>query len=587
MAPLRRSTFSHMFTGCLLTTAIIAEFLLAVPVSQPSREHDVEKINAELSSKRLIRNRRNISWYKQNSDFWNWYKFFTDNGNQQGVADLDRVYLEYLQNKNRAESQRSYKLYLQHMGEIYKSCAESEDPNCVNSYMSRPKPKPEPQRQAQIKPCDPYRDPQCLYALGYSAYPYVASVKSPAPASAPAPAPAPAPVKTPAYIRTPVVKNPSSGQYYYAPTAQSFLSAEQKAELLRICGAEDVECLQYHFRGAYGYKPAGVPAPSYAHLGSSSQKVQKAPASLYLQYPNCDSRVNPYCAYGAVAASQKSDAPSSPASLERFCNPLYEDNCNPLTSTRYGVVAHHSEDPKDDPASVAGPIQDLQNSPFDPYAMFQDAAAAASSAMRRLPPGSHQIPQHPQPPTMEENSQSFGPPGKTKEGYDCFIGYDEECYPIRTQNVPRTFPQRQLPHSMANYEPHLNADGTRKGVIEPDPHCDPEYDRNCRLQRYVPEAEEPEMYSPKEERDHQEHREEPVHHKEQREDVYPDQQPDNQGYEQQQQYDRYMSGQEDSYASYDQPNQGSINFQDILKAYASRFPNQEHQHPYTGDYKKK
>lgn len=496
------------------------------------------------------------------------------------VAELDRVYLAYLQNKNRAESQRSYKLYLQHLGEIYKSCAETDDPNCVASYLSRSKEKAEPQRPAPVKTCDPFRDPQCLYARGYSVYPYVASAKSPAPA----PPPAPAPVKTPAYIRTPVVKDPSSGQYYYAPMAQSFLSAEQKAELMRICGAEDVECLQYHFRGAYGYKPAGVPAPSYAHLGSSSQKVQKAPASLYRGYPSCDPRFDPYCAYTALAASQKSEASSSPAAL---CNPLYEDNCNPLTATRYGGA--QSEDPKDDPASP-GTIQELQSSHYNPYAMFQDAAAAAaSSATRRLPSGSRQIPHHPHPPTMEENSQSFGPPGKTKDGYDCFIGYDEECYPVGTQNILKTVPQRQVPHSMDTYEPHLNTDGTRKGVIEPDPHCDPEYDRNCRLRRYEPEAEEPERNpSHKDEHEYQEHREEPVHHENRREEVYPEQQPDNnnQGYDPQQ-YDRYMSGQGDPYASYDQPTQGSFNFQDILKAYASRFPNQEHHRAFTGDYKKK
>lgn len=483
------------------------------------------------------------------------------------LAELDRMYLTYLQNKNRAEAQRSYKLYLQHLGEIYKSCAETDDPNCVASYLSRPKEKAEPQRPAPVKACDPFRDPQCLYALGYSVYPYVASSRSPASA------PPPAPVKTPAYIPTPVVKDPSSGQYYYAPVAQSFLSAEQKAELLRICGAEDVECLQYHFRGAYGYKPASVPAPSYAHLGSSSQKMQKAPVSLYRGYPNCDPRLNPYCAYAALAASQKS---SSPASLGMFCNPLYEDNCNPLTATRLG--GGQSEEPKDDPASLST-IQELQNSRYDPYAMFQDAATA-SSVM-------HRFPQHPQPPTVEENSQSFGPPGKTKEGYDCFIGYDEECYPVGTQNIPKTVPQR--PHSMDTYEPHLNLDGTRNGVIEPDPHCDPEYDRNCRLRRYEPEAEIPER-NPyhKEEREYQEHREEPAHHEDQRDEVYPEQQPDanNQGYDQPQ-YDRYMSGQEDPYASYDQPNQGSFNFQDILKAYASRFPNQEHHRTFSGDYKKK
>lgn len=501
------------------------------------------------------------------------------------VAELDRMYLAYLQNKNRAEAQRSHKLYLQHLSEIYKSCAESDDSNCVASYLSRPTAKAEAQRPAPVKSCDPFRDPQCRYALGYTAYPYVASAKSPAPA----PPPAPAPVKSPAYIRTPVVKNPSSGQYYYAPMAQSFLSPEQKAELLRICGAEDVECLQYHFRGAYGYKPAGVPAPSYAHLGSSSQKVQKAPAGLYLRYPNCDPRVDPYCAYAAVAASQKSEAPSSLAALERFCNPLYEDNCNPLTGTRFDSIAAQSENPKDDPASAPGSIYELQNSHYDPYAMFQDATAAASSTIRRLPSGSREIPQHPQPPTMEENYQSFGPPGKTKEGYDCFIGYDEECYPFGTKNVPKTIPQRQVPHSIDTYEPHLNTDGTRKGVIEPDPHCDPEYDRNCRLRRYEPEAEEPEIHtSHKEEREYQEHKEETSHHEDQREEVYPEHQPDmnNQGYDQQP-YDRYMSGQEDPYASYDQPNQGSFNFQDILKAYASRFPNQEHHRANMGDYKKK
>lgn len=36
--------------------------------------------------RRLIRNRRNISWYKQHSDFWGWYKYFTDNGNQEAVS---------------------------------------------------------------------------------------------------------------------------------------------------------------------------------------------------------------------------------------------------------------------------------------------------------------------------------------------------------------------------------------------------------------------------------------------------------------------------------------------------------------------
>lgn len=45
-----------------------------------------EKAAAAASHRRLIRNRRNISWYKQHSDFWAWYKYFTDNSNQEAVS---------------------------------------------------------------------------------------------------------------------------------------------------------------------------------------------------------------------------------------------------------------------------------------------------------------------------------------------------------------------------------------------------------------------------------------------------------------------------------------------------------------------
>lgn len=80
---------------------------------------------------------------------------------------------------------------------------------------------------------------------------------------------------------------------------------EQKAELLRICSAEDVECLQYHLRAAFGHNPSAGPLPSYAHLGCDPkdptckpQLVQKAPSGLFLRYPNCDPR-DPRCAYAA------------------------------------------------------------------------------------------------------------------------------------------------------------------------------------------------------------------------------------------------------------------------------------------------
>ncbi|XP_066530437.1 actinodin1 [Hoplias malabaricus] len=563
------------------------EILLAVPVTQLLSKDGLDEVEAAASSKRLVRNRRNISWYKQHSDFWNWYKYFTDNGNQEGVAELDRVYLAYLQNKNRAEAQRSYKLYLQHLSDIYKSCAESDDPNCVASYTSRSKPKAEPPKPAPVKNCDPFRDPYCRYALGYSQYPYLApaSVKT----AVPVKAPAPAPVTTPAYIRTPAVKDPRSGYYYYSSLMQPFLSAEQKSELMRICDAEDVECLQYHLRAAYGYKPATGAHPSYAHLGCDpksdpnciSQQMQKTPASLYLRYPQCDPR-DPYCAYAAALASaQNTEAPSPPAPLERPCNPLYEENCNPLTAIKFASLASSSEEPKDEPAPVASAIRAPPSPHFNPLAMYQDAPPAA--VMRRGPPASRQPRIQFQPPSMEENRHPLGPPGKTKEGYDCFIGYDKECYPIRAQSErPAPDPHRQVYRSPEAYEPHLNADGTRNGVIEPDPDCDPEYDSNCRLRRYEPESKEPRDPIPQDERHDyqpvQENSEEPVHHEEvphYREDHY--QHPDNPGYDQQQ-YDSYMSGQEDPYASYGTQEPGPIRFQDVLRGYGGRF---------SGDYRKK
>lgn len=488
------------------------------------------------------------------------------------VAELDRVYLAYLQNKNRAEAHRSNKLRLQHLSDIYKSCAQSDDPNCVASYTNRPKPKAEAPMPAPVKSCDPYRDPYCLSSKGYSYYPYMA------PAPAAVKAPAPAPVKAPAYIHTPVVKNPRSG-YYYSPLVQPFLSAEQRAELLRICDAEDVECLQYHLRAAYGYKPAAALAPSYAHLGCNPKtdphcvphQVQKTPSNLYQRYPHCDPRVDPYCAYAAaLASSQNLEAPSS--GLERPCNPLYEDNCNPLTATRFGSLA--PEDLKDEPASEAGAMRAPPSPRRDPYAMHRDASAGADQRRH--------LPTHLQPPRHhpEEPQHPLGPRGKTKEGYDCFIGYDEECFPLGSQNEHRPAVHRQPSYPNEAYEPHLNADGSRNGVIEPDPDCDPEYDRNCRLRRYEPKVAEPASPSPQEEpvQEESHHEEIPQH----RGESYPEAP----GYDQQQ-YEPYMSGQEDPYAGYGPQEPGATSFQDFLRGYGGRYPGQDDHRAYNGDYRNK
>lgn len=122
---------------------------------------------------------------------------------------MDRIYLAYLQNKNRVEARRSYKAYLRHLGDIYKSCADSEDPSCVASYTTRPQKKPEP---APVKTCDPTKDAYCLYAaLVQGKSPYLPLVLPVATADS-----APAPVK-----KAPA---PQSGYFYYSPSAVPFLS---------------------------------------------------------------------------------------------------------------------------------------------------------------------------------------------------------------------------------------------------------------------------------------------------------------------------------------------------------------------------
>lgn len=45
-----------------------------------------ERSAAALAQRRLVRHRRNISWYKEHSDFWGWYKYFTENNNQEAVS---------------------------------------------------------------------------------------------------------------------------------------------------------------------------------------------------------------------------------------------------------------------------------------------------------------------------------------------------------------------------------------------------------------------------------------------------------------------------------------------------------------------
>ncbi|XP_061096406.1 uncharacterized protein LOC133127490 isoform X2 [Conger conger] len=593
----------YIFAGVVLATALLPDFLGAGPVGHRQK--------GDAGETKLVRHKRNISWYKQHSDFWNWYKYFTDTGNTKGVEELDRVYLTYLQNKNRAEGRRSYKLYLRHLGDIYKSCAESDDPNCVASYTTRPKPtpKPEPPKPAPMKTCDPYRDLYCLFSMMYPK----------------APIRAPAPVKAPAPVLAPVApgKSPASGYYYYSPIQKPFLSAQQKAELLRICDAKDVECMQYHLRAAYGYTPSGGPAPSYAHLGCDPERdlncrpqlVQKAPSGMFHRYPTCDLTTDPYCLMRMHQAGQNQEAAAPPSALKRPCNPLVDNGCNPLTATRFVDLSRYmqtqekgrEQDPQDEPAPARGLACDPR---YDSYCQYH----VTTAAMMRRPPA-------PPPPPTEEPlvHPELGVRGKTKEGYTCYIGYDKECYPLPGRRVAQTWPSarafgfgRGLRREEA-YEPHLNEDGTRNGVIEPDPDCDPEYDFNCRLRRAdspaqprpaVPAPEE----RPQEQQVTEEHRDEPDRHEEPHHQGEPyEEEPRHQqdpyaqapGYEQhhheqqpeapaydQQHYEPYQSGQEDPYASQDQPGSQF----DSLGGYGDQYPRyddgQDHR-SYTGVYRKK
>ncbi|CAL8292657.1 unnamed protein product [Lota lota] len=574
MAGRRRMSVSCMFLTGLVAVLLMPELSSAGPIgSKTKRDAGTslqERAAEQASSRQLVRQRRNISWYKQHADFWSWYKYFTDNGNQEAVQELDRIYLAYLQNKNRAEGRRSYKAYLSHLGDIYKSCADSEDPKCVASYTTRTK--PEPPKPAPVKTCDPTKDAHCLYAaLLQGKSPFLPLVL---PASKGAPAAAPAPV----YARAAApAKNTQSGYYYYSPAVQPFLTKDQKAELLRICSAEDVECLQYHLKAAFGYKPAAGPLPSYAHLGCDPKKdpgcqpqlVQRAPSGVYMKYPNCDPLRDPRCAYEASLSAPR--APNPPARAgPGSCNPLMEEGCNPLTATKFASPPEKYKDEQKEEAAAAAIRTAPAEQRNDPYAMFRDAFAHAHA---NRAPDPYAMQNHYEQPAQEQQHHPLGPPGKTKEGHDCFIGYDRECYPVKPAE-PRAGPNVR-PHPAEPYEPHLNADGSRNGVMEPsNPDCDPEYDRDCRLRRYEPRQEattaaaQPEQHPEEEE----EEEEESYHQGAAESESEP-----------------YQSGQEEPYMPYPQQQapQGMPSFQDMLRGYGDQFPERGDHRAYADDYRKK
>ncbi|XP_055057895.1 actinodin2 [Misgurnus anguillicaudatus] len=314
-----RLSFSIMICGIAFTAVLMPEFLSAGPVGHHEEKNVMEAAAEETTNsvsplKRLSRNRRNIAYYRSQPDYWGWYRYYMDTNNQEGVEGMDRMYVAYLQNKHRVEEGRNYNHYLTHLSEIYKTCANSDDPDCIAELTSKPKAKlvmPFPIKQAAVTVCNPYLDPYCMYA----ARPKVAEEESSAPAKIPAPILSPL---------LPLALKTHPGQYYYGPALAPFLSAEQRDELLRICNPSDTECLQYHLRAAYGYTPTFGALPSYANLGCDPTKdpycqpklVARAPSGLYHLYPAnvaapkeqspfnlaCDPRYDPYCLMGGTAA---------------------------------------------------------------------------------------------------------------------------------------------------------------------------------------------------------------------------------------------------------------------------------------------
>ncbi|XP_036940273.1 actinodin2 [Acanthopagrus latus] len=487
MARVGRPSRSLIHTGFLLAIVLLPEFLGAVPVEQHKKEEvsavsDDVKAEAMASLTKLVRNRRNVPvlavpQFKRLPDFWGWYKYFMDSHNQEGVEDLDRLYMAYLQNKHRSEEGPTFNHYLKHLSEIYKTCANSDDPECVAESTSKPKAAlvmPAPYKSAAVRFCNPYLDPYCLFPLLPNAA---------------APEPEPAPAKVPAPILTPFLPFPlksPTGFYHYAPVLEPFLSDEQRTELMRICNPEDVECLQYHLRAAYGYRPAPGPAPSYAALKCDPKNpycmptlVAKAPTGFYhLLYPSCDPAVDPLCV-SSVAPPAPLAAEEAPK--EQHCNPLFDAGCNPLTATKLsGLTKPVLEYPANDqPAPPAAPL--ACDPRVNPYCIL-----AAAAALRKPAP---QIPEH-------QVRYKLGVQGKTKEGYDCYVHYDKDCIPVKSGPEAKASikaPAKPLCHpfdpSCGKFASPSNVEAPKPGkdgIILPDPNCDPEFDYNCRLRRAEP-----------------------------------------------------------------------------------------------------
>lgn len=92
----------------------------------------------------------------------------------------------------------------------------------------------------------------------------------------------------------------------------------------------------------------------------------------------------------------------------------------------------------------------------------------------------------------------LGIPGKTKEGYDCYVHYDKDCTPVNSGPKAKAdikAPTKPFCHpfdpNCGKFASPSNVEApkpSKDGIILPDPDCDPEYDYNCRLRHAEPAA---------------------------------------------------------------------------------------------------
>jgi len=300
---------------------------------------------------------------------------------------------------------------------------------------------------------------------------------------------------------------------------------------------------------------ASDPYAMYRQASSPASEQQESdPYAMYRQASSqaAAQENDPYAMYRQPSGPSPAQA-NDPYAMYRQAAPQAND---PYAMLRQLMSQAQSNDPHA-PRMGAAPEANAN----DPFAAFREAS-------RRQ--GSHAARQNPFEQPAQEQQHPLGPPGKTPEGYDCFIGYDRECYPVKPTET-RGGPHSR-PHPAEPYEPHLNADGTRNGVMEPsNPDCDPEYDRDCRLRRFEPQPEETAA------------------------EAHTEQQPEE---EEQDRYHQgatesesepFQSGQEEPYMPFPQQQapQGMPSFQDMLRGYADRFPERGDQRAYADDYRKK